>query len=156
MAEADHFAGAAARRHAAATDAGELTRDGDTWAWTWAGTTVRVKHAKGIADLALLLERAGREVHVRELEGAAAPSTAATGQAVLDEAAVQQYRQRLVDLEDDLDEAERHGDAGRAERLTVERDALVEELTKAFGLGGRARTVAAIPTSASARPSRPG
>ena len=116
-----------------------------------------MKHAKGIADLALLLERPGREVHVRELEGTSAPSATGSPQAVLDETAVQQYRQRLVDLEDDLDEAERHGDTGRAERLTVERDALVDELTKAFGLGGQGRgTSAAIPTSASARPCRPG
>ena len=128
-----------------ATDTGGLARDGDTWAWTWDGATVRVKHAKGIADLALLLERTGREVHVRELEGTSAPSATGSPQAVLDEEAVQQYRQRLVDLEDDLDEAERHGDTGRAERLTVERDALVDELTKAFGLGGRARNVGSDP-----------
>ena len=57
---------------------------------------------------------------------------------MLDDTAVQQYRQRLVDLEEDLDEADRHGDTERAARLAVERDALVDELTKAFGLAARA------------------
>jgi hypothetical protein len=112
---------------------------------TWDGTTVHVRHAKGIADLARLLERPGREVHVRELEGAGAPRVEASTQTVLDETAVQQYRQRLVDLEDDLDEADRHRNTARAERLTVERDALVDELTKAFGLTRQGRRLGSDP-----------
>ena len=72
---------------------------------------MHVKHAKGVADLAVLLERPGREVHVRELEGDAAPASARRRRRPCSTTtAVQQYRQRLVDLEDDLDEAERHGD----------------------------------------------
>lgn len=124
-----------------------LSRVGDTWAWSWDGRTVHVRHAKGIADLAVLLARAGREVHVRELEGVigAAPHGGAADQAVLDDEAIKQYRQRLVDLEDDLDEADRHGDAGRAAVLAAERDALVDQLASAFGLGGRARRVGSDP-----------
>lgn len=123
-----------------------VRRDGDAWAWTWHGDTVRVRHAKGVADLALLLERAGREVHVRELEGVVdAPQRSGAPQAVLDETAVGQYRQRLQDIEEDLDEADRHGDVGRAGRLAAERDALIEQLTAAFGLGGRARRLGSDP-----------
>jgi tetratricopeptide (TPR) repeat protein len=123
-----------------------VTREGDVWAWSWDGTTVRVRHAKGVADLALLLERGGREVHVRELEGVAGTGPpAASHQAALDETAVRQYRQRLHDLEEDLDEADRHGDVGRAGRLAAERDALVMQLTAAFGLGGRARRAGSDP-----------
>ncbi len=125
-----------------------LTREGDTWAWSWEGQTVHVRHAKGIADLAVLLARGGREVHVRELEGVIGGlphGAGAGGQAVLDDEAIKQYRQRLVDLEDDLDEADRHGDVGRAEVLAAERDALVDQLSSAFGLGGRARRVGSDP-----------
>jgi hypothetical protein len=121
-----------------------LLRHGDTWAVTWEGRSVHVKHAKGVADLALLLERPGREVHVRELEGATAPPSS-SHQPVLDETAVQQYRQRLVDLEDDLDEADRHGDSERATRLAIERDALVEELTRSFGLARQGRRLGSDP-----------
>jgi tetratricopeptide (TPR) repeat protein len=120
-----------------------LSRAGDAWAWTWEGRTVHVRHAKGVADLAVLLARGGREVHVRELEGVAEPAGAR--QDVLDATAVEQYRQRLRDLEDDLDEADRHGDAGRAAALAAERDALVDQLTSAFGLGGRSRAMAGDP-----------
>jgi len=123
-----------------------LAREGDAWAWTWQGRTVRVRHAKGIADLALLLERAGREVHVRELEGVAAViPVAGSRQDVLDEIAVRQYRLRLADLEEDLDEADLHGDVGRAAVLAAEREALVDELAKAFGVGGRARRAGSDP-----------
>lgn len=123
-----------------------VVRDGDTWAWTWDGSTIHVRHAKGIADLVILLERAGREVHVRELEGIATTHERAAGSSpVLDEQAVRSYRQRLQDLEEDLDEAERHGDLARASALSAERDALVAELTRAFGVGGRARRVGSDP-----------
>lgn len=124
---------------------GQLTRVGDSWAFTWEGETIHVRHAKGVADLAVILERGGREVHVRELEGAAAAGPSTSRQPALDDTAVQQYRQRLVDLEEDLDEADRHGDADRAARIAAERDALVEQLTAAFGLGGRARSAGSEP-----------
>jgi hypothetical protein len=106
---------------------------------TWKGTTVRIRHAKGVADLAVLLVAPGREVHVRELEGVAGLVPGASTQPAVDDRAATRYRQRLHDLEEDLDEAQRHGDVGRAAKLAAERDALVDELTRAFGLAGRAR-----------------
>jgi hypothetical protein len=119
-----------------------LVREGDTWTFAFDGTTVRVRHAKGIADLAVLLAHPDREVHVAMLEGGAGPRWQSAPQPRLDSTAVGQYRERLRDLEEELDEADRHGDVVRAERLAAERDALVQELTHAFGLGGRARDVA--------------
>lgn len=110
------------------------------WAATWGGLTVRVRHVKGVGDLAMLLSRPGREVHVRELAGVSERAPRGGSQApVLDDTAVRQYRTRLADLEEELDEADRNNDTARSERLAGERDALVEELTGAFGLGGRAR-----------------
>jgi tetratricopeptide (TPR) repeat protein len=126
----------------AAAPGAALVREGDTWAFAFDGTTVRVRHAKGIADLAVLLAHPGREVHVAMLEGAAGPRWQSAPQPRLDSTAVGQYRERLRDLEEELDEADRHGDVVRAVRLAAERDALVQELTHAFGLGGRARDVA--------------
>jgi hypothetical protein len=58
---------------------------------------------------------------------------------VIDADAREAYRARLRDLEDDLAEADAHADAGRSARLAAERDALVEQLVGAYGLGGRAR-----------------
>jgi hypothetical protein len=143
----DGDAGALAGPVPDASTPASLMRDGDTWAFTFEDATVRVRHAKGIADLAVLLSQPGREVHVRALEGLEGTGVAAaqSSQPRLDDAAVASYRQRLHDLEEELDEAERHADAGRASRLAAERDALVDELTKAFGLGGRRRSAGTDP-----------
>ena len=58
---------------------------------------------------------------------------------VLDRTAREAYRRRLGDLDADLAEAESNNDLGRAERVRIERDFLVAELSAAVGLGGRIR-----------------
>jgi hypothetical protein len=139
--DAERLRPIAGTRSVQSASSGSLVREGDTWAVTFDEATVRVKHAKGIADLAVLLARPGQDVHVRVLEGVDHVGPDSPGDPVLDEAAVGQYRQRLVDLERELDEARTAADLGRAERLAAEHDALVAELTRAFGLGGRARSL---------------
>jgi hypothetical protein len=138
--------GSAGRAAAAPLDAAAaLVREGDAWAMTFGGRTVRIRHAKGIADLAVLLGRPGREVHVRELAGVPAEPRGRASEPVLDATAVARYRARLTDLESDVEEADRHGDLGRAAAYRAERDALVAELTAAFGLGGRPRAAGPDP-----------
>jgi hypothetical protein len=58
---------------------------------------------------------------------------------VLDQRARREVRERLADVEEEIDEAERSADPDRAARARQERDALVEELAAATGLGGRSR-----------------
>jgi hypothetical protein len=58
---------------------------------------------------------------------------------LLDARARQEYRARLQSLRDDLDEARRFHDDERAALLELEIDALVGELTRSAGLGGRDR-----------------
>ena len=50
------------------------------------------------------------------------------------------YQARIVELQHDIDEARGHNDNARADRAELELDALVEQLSEAFGLGGRSRT----------------
>lgn len=121
-----------------------LVRDGDIWEFTYAGMAVRVRHAKGVADVATLLENSGREVHVRTLAGVEALPPSST-QPALDDAAINAYRGRLRDLEAELDEADRHADVERAATLGRERDALIDELTRSVGLGGRRRPISGDP-----------
>jgi hypothetical protein len=111
--------------------------EGGVWAVTFAGRTVRQPATKGLADLATLLGRAGREVHCTELADAAVEQPD-TGE-VLDTQARRRYERRIVELQDDLTEAEERGDRGRAEAAGLELDLLVEQLAAARGLGGRAR-----------------
>ena len=114
-----------------------LVRDGDHWRAGFDGRTVTIRHGKGLADLAALIARQGREVHVLDLTGAGVVEAAAD--VVLDDDAVAAYRQRVIELEDDLAGAEADADPIRAERARVELDHLVDQLSAAYGSGGRRR-----------------
>jgi hypothetical protein len=112
------------------------------WSLAWAGRTARVNDAKGMHDLAYLLAHPGREVPAMDLAGRAGGDL---GQ-VIDARARAAYRTRLAELEETLGEADAAGDAERARRAEEERDALVEQLAAAYGLGGRSRRAGARPS----------
>ena len=114
-----------------------LTLDGEMWAMTYAGTTAHLKPSKGMTDLAQLLTRPGTDVSCLDLAGAAVEDST-TGE-VIDTAARRAYEDRIRELQADADEAEAHGDSGRAERAHAELDALVDHLTASLGLAGRSR-----------------
>lgn len=60
----------------------------------------------------------------------------------LDRTALEAYRRRLVDVEEDIDEATQLNDLGRLAKAEADREYLMREVTRAAGLGGRMRTVA--------------
>jgi tetratricopeptide (TPR) repeat protein len=132
-------------------------REGDYWAVTFDGTTVRVRDAKGMRYLARLLTAPGRDHHVLDLVAAespdeggegsregASPSRVDSGDAgeILDARAKEAYRRRLTEIEEDIEQAQASGDLERAAQADAEREFIVRELGRAFGLGGRARRAA--------------
>jgi hypothetical protein len=132
-------------------------REGDYWSVIFDGQTVRVRDLKGMRYLARLLADPGREYHVLDLvaaetgSGAQVDSSQAANLprsafgdagAILDARAKDAYRRRLAEIEDDIDQARALGDAERAAQADAERDFLVRELARAFGLGGRDRRAA--------------
>ena len=130
-------------------------RDGDYWTLTYRGRTRRVADAKGLHDLAALLARPGRELHVADLIATTDPSTGSldaytrtatlrgsTSNVILDEHARSAYRARLFDLRDELEEAEANADLGRADAARAEMDSIASELAAALGIGGLPRTQA--------------
>ena len=114
-----------------------LRRDGDVWLISYKGNSVRLRDLKGLHDLAVLFERTGQEIHCLELMGAAHVQES-TG-AVLDSRARKEYQDRIIDLQTEIDDARAANDPARAERAEVELDALVQQLSEAFGIAGRAR-----------------
>jgi hypothetical protein len=94
-----------------------------------------------MGDLAALLARPGQEIHVLDLitadSGGVLEQRAADE--TIDAQARNAYRSSLNDIEAELDEAHLAADAGRAERLQLERDALIAELAAAYGIAGRVR-----------------
>lgn len=115
---------------------GVFRRGGDYWEVGFGGELAAVRHGKGMADLARLLAAPGQEVHCLDLVGGVDEDD--TGE-VVDAAARRAYEQRVRDLQAEIDEADATHDRGRAERARVEMDAVVDQLTAALGLGGRAR-----------------
>ena len=122
---------------APAADGPTLRCEGDVWRWTFDGGSVTTKTSKGVVDLARLLERPGQEVSALDLSGSIKMADA--GIETLDSRARREIEDRIRELRADIDEAEDHHDLARAERSTAEMDRLVDELTSALGLGGRAR-----------------
>jgi tetratricopeptide (TPR) repeat protein len=123
-----------------------LRCEGDTWAITFQGRTIRVRDRKGMHYLARMIEAPQRELHVLDLVGAESAEMGAEvhGDAgpLLDAKAKDAYRRRIAEIEEDIDEAERLCDLGRAAHAKAERDLLVRELSRAFGVGGRERPAA--------------
>jgi hypothetical protein len=115
-----------------------LRREGDAWSVTFRGRTSTVRHVKGMLDLAILLERPGREVPAIELMGGV--DVGGPPGPVLDDHARRTYQTRVHDLQAEIDDAQTANDWVRAERAEVELDALIEQLSQAVGLGGRQRT----------------
>ncbi|HEY6724895.1 MAG TPA: hypothetical protein VI197_12745, partial [Polyangiaceae bacterium] len=109
------------------------------------GRTTRLRLVRGLPMLARLVDHPGREFHVLDL--AAEPddesAVADRGDAgeTLDAKAREAYQRRILELRTELDEAEGFADVFRADRARRELDLLVQQLSSAIGLGGRARRV---------------
>jgi tetratricopeptide (TPR) repeat protein len=131
-----------------------LAREGDVWRLDFEGRVLRVRDAKGMRHLALLLANPGIEFHAVDVaiaaEGGAAPAggdtegltvRAGTGDAgpALDSRAKAEYRLRLEDLRAEIEEAEAFNDPERAARAREEMEFIAQELSAAVGLGGRDR-----------------
>ncbi len=116
----------------------ELSRDGDHWTVCYEGSSASVRDSKGIGMLARLLDAPDTDVHVLELVGVQTPVDGDAGP-MLDAEAQKQYRQRVAELEEELEEAESMADIGRADALRQELDFIARELSRAVGLGGRNR-----------------
>jgi tetratricopeptide (TPR) repeat protein len=143
------------RRLGAAPPAGAsvavLAPDGRWWVAAYGGTSVRLAETKGLRYLAELVAAPGMERHVLDLvdrvEGIAPAGgldRRALGDAgpALDGAARTAYRHRIEELRADIDDALATGRLDEAEARRAELDQLVQELARAFGLGGRDRTAA--------------
>lgn len=112
-------------------------RKGDLWTVTYDDRTVHLRTSKGLADIGRLVAAPGVEVHCIDLAGVVVEDRA-SGE-VIDAHARREYEQRVRELQAEIDAAEADADLHRADRARAELDAIVDHLTAALGLGGRAR-----------------
>lgn len=140
-------------RRLAVEQANVLRRDGEYWTVAFDGQAATVRDTKGLRDLARLLLAPLRELHVLDLaaerdagaaRGRCPESEGLTPQQggyepVIDDVARAKYRQRLTELDAAIDDADTRGDGDASATARIERDALVDELTRAYGLVGTSR-----------------
>jgi hypothetical protein len=131
--------------------------DGDTRTIGFGGVIVLMRDLKGLRYVERLLANPGREIHVLDLvavERGSLPTggvgehgeetrvdRGGAGLPVIDDAARDAYRRRLVEVDDDIEEATQMNDLGRVELAQRDREYLIAELASAVGLRGRSRTV---------------
>lgn len=134
-------------------------RDGEYWTVSFQNVECRLKDSRGLHYLAQLIRHPHQEFSALDLVnlGMAPPDTAnpqrmaamltdhasvtTGGDAgeLLDPQARAAYQQRLKELREELEEAREFNDLGRVEKLEEESEFLVQELSRAVGLGGRRR-----------------
>jgi tetratricopeptide (TPR) repeat protein len=127
---------------------------GDYWSVSFEEHTVALRDLKGLRYLARLLAHPGREFHVLDLVASGVapaatppattdpeltPSRHGDSGVLLDAQAKNAYRRRLAEIDDDLEDARLMRDSGRVVQAEAERDFLIRELSRAFGLSGRGR-----------------
>jgi hypothetical protein len=88
-----------------------------------------------------LLTNPGRPISALQLTGADG-ALSSPAQPVLDQRARVEYRQRVASLTSQTDAAESAGDSEAAAELRKELDALLDELRRSMGRGGRSRQFA--------------
>jgi hypothetical protein len=121
-------------------------RRGRQWQVELGGRTALVDHSMGMRHLATLLANPGYEIPAIDLaagpglpETTVANDAATSTQPVLDDLAKRTYKQRLSQLQAEIDELESINELERAAAIRTERDWLIAELASAAGMGGRPR-----------------
>jgi len=123
-----------------------LKNQGATWLAVYDGIPKSIPHSNGVVYIAYLLRQPGQEVHAAKLrsdvQGDGRNVSAGSAGEVLDTQALQDYKDRITEIDEELAEAENNNDISRKDKLAEERAALYAEVGSATGLGGRNRKVA--------------
>jgi hypothetical protein len=118
-------------------------RRGDYWAIRYQGEVAILKATRGLDCLCYLLRHPTQDVHVSELLATPIdlplPAFFQDAGPILDSQAKAEYKRRIDELRNDLEEAERFNDFYRVARTRSEMNAVTEQLAAAVGLGGRNR-----------------
>ena len=130
-------------------------RRGDIWTIGALDRPVQLRHSKGLGHIARLLASPHVEFHALDLVAGAHDRGANAGAAVgsgldarrgagsagpaLDAQAKAAYKARVLDLQEEIEEADSYNDPERAARARQELAFLARELARAVGLGDRER-----------------
>lgn len=116
-----------------------IGRDGKLFRLQLGAHEARVGDVQGLHFLAALVAAPEQELHVLDLVGGDGAIDTGDHGEVLDAAAIKAYKRRLAELRTQLEEAEAQGQRAAALAAREEHEALVDELSRGTGLGGKAR-----------------
>lgn len=111
-------------------------KEGKIWTLSYEHQVVPLPDMRGLHDLARLLARPGEELASSEL---AAVGLQASGMEMADSQALKAYRERLREIEEEIETASTGGDDTRATALEEERETILKEVKRVTGLGGKTR-----------------
>jgi predicted ATPase len=132
-------------------------REGEYWSIVYEHDAFRLKDSKGLHYLAQLLAAPGEELHALELASAGSRGVDAVGVSKdeglevsgfgdagehLDAQAKAAFRARIVELEEEIEQAQAWNDPERGAKAREELDFIARELAAAVGVGGRDRRAA--------------
>ncbi len=111
-------------------------REDELWQISFDGKTIRMAEAKGLYDIQRMLREPDKQFHCTDLnnhEGNQQPVL------VFDEKAKRAYKNKILELQGEIQSAEYNNDFGRASILQKEYDDILHHLTVSLGLNGRTR-----------------
>lgn len=123
------------------TQSATLRPEGGVWQVAFNGKSLHVPDFKGLWHIRELVSKPHEAVLALSLIAAHSEEPLPVGDAgpLLDREALRQYRKRLADLDEELEEAEARHDVARHTKRSAERESLLAELARATGLGGKPR-----------------
>jgi hypothetical protein len=146
-----------------AAQVGIFARSGEYWIIRYSRTTFSLKDIKGLGYIQRLLQHPGEEFHALDLlnESGVGPGSEVTSKdkalsravsavglgdagEMLDARAKQDYKHRLLELTEELEDLRERGNQERLEKVESEIEFLTRESARAVGLGGRDRRAGSI------------
>lgn len=127
-----------------ARSSASMLRSGNVWTLQWREAQCALPASKGLEDLSILLANPGEEISAATLMAGGRTHDPGAVE-VIDRAALLAYRNRLAELDEELNVAGGRSDIAVVEKLEAERDLLLDEIGSATGIGGRIRRDAGDP-----------
>jgi len=115
---------------------GTFLKDNGFWQMEYEGKKILLPEVKGFIDIAELVANPEKEVHCAELMGSVLTESA---EILIDETAKKQYQHRILEIQQELDEAEMNNDSAVSLRLQEEYDNLLSHLSSSLGLRNKSR-----------------
>ncbi len=122
-----------------------LSRTERIWTVTFGEEQGSLPHSKGLADIAMLVRHRGQDLPAVRLMGGFSSGVSERTDELIDIEALRAYRDRLDELQAEIDQTGSGTDLASHDLLVEERDQLLTELRRTTGLGGRIRSVANDP-----------